>query len=85
MPAKRYQKPAATPHPMIATLMAERRRQGITQRSLAGLMGTTQSALSELEAGITKDPRLSTIKKMADALGVIVTWEMTFTRAGEGP
>lgn len=70
---------------MIAALAAERERQGVSQKQLAELTGTTQSAISELESGITRDPRMSTIEKIAEALGVDLTWTFTPTRPASEP
>lgn len=48
---------------------ALREKRGLSQRELAERLGTTQSAIARLEAGnIT--PRLATLDKVADALGV---------------
>lgn len=55
-------------HPIINALRNERRRQGLTQREMARLAGTTQSAISEAESGTT-DVRLSTLTRWAAALG----------------
>jgi transcriptional regulator with XRE-family HTH domain len=48
----------------IAALVACRTGAGLTQESVAERMGTTQSAVSELEGGAT-DPRLSTLQRYA--------------------
>ncbi len=48
-----------------------REAQGITQRALASRAGITQAALFRLESGAT-DPRLSTLRKLAEALNVTV-------------
>ncbi len=48
-----------------------REAQGMSQRRLAGLAGITQAALFRLETGET-DPRLSTLRQIAKALGVTV-------------
>lgn len=72
--------PAPTPHPLIAALARERVRQGITQRQLAKLMGTTQSAISEIEGASELNIKLLTLKRYAGALGVVVHWELEYTR-----
>jgi transcriptional regulator with XRE-family HTH domain len=41
---------------------------GLSQRKVAKAMGTTQSAVSEIEGGAT-DPRLSTMQRYARAVG----------------
>ena len=48
-----------------------REAQGMSQRWLADLAGITQAALFRLETGET-DPRLSTLRQIAKALGVTV-------------
>ncbi|MEV7231976.1 helix-turn-helix domain-containing protein [Polymorphospora sp. NPDC051019] len=47
----------------------------ISQRQVATLMGTQQSAVSDLEKGIT-DPRLSTIQRFARSIGWRVNIEI---------
>jgi transcriptional regulator with XRE-family HTH domain len=46
-----------------------RELRGLSQRELAELMGTTQSAIARLEAGGSR-PSISTLERVADALGV---------------
>jgi transcriptional regulator with XRE-family HTH domain len=53
-------------------LYARRYALGLGQREVAKRMGTTQSALSDLETGNTKSPRLETIIRWAEALGLRV-------------
>jgi ribosome-binding protein aMBF1 (putative translation factor) len=45
----------------------ERTSRGLSQRELAELCGTTQSAVARLEGG-TRPPRLSTLLRVANAL-----------------
>jgi len=52
----------------IAEKVAERRQAlGLSQRELAELTGTTQSAIARLEAG-GRPPRIDTLLRIADAL-----------------
>jgi DNA-binding XRE family transcriptional regulator len=52
----------------IADRVAERRTElGMSQRELAELTGTTQSAIARLEAG-GRPPRIDTLLRIADAL-----------------
>jgi predicted transcriptional regulator len=52
----------------IADKVAERRlEQGLSQRELAELVGTTQSAIARLERG-GRPPRIDTLLNIADAL-----------------
>jgi transcriptional regulator with XRE-family HTH domain len=49
-------------------LVQHRRHIGMTQAKVADAMGTTQSAVSDLERGRTKDPCMATLAKWAYAL-----------------
>ena len=52
----------------IAERVAERRQErGMSQRELAELVGTTQSAIARLERG-GRPPRIDTLLNIADAL-----------------
>ena len=52
----------------IAEKVAERRQaSGLSQRELAELVGTTQSAIARLERG-GRPPRIDTLLRIADAL-----------------
>lgn len=52
---------------LLRCLVSARQQAHLTQQAVALLMGTTQSAVSELEGGAT-DPRLSTLQRYARAL-----------------
>jgi ribosome-binding protein aMBF1 (putative translation factor) len=53
---------------LIAARVMERRKAwGVSQRELAGLCGTTQSAIARLERG-ARPPRIDTLSRMAAAL-----------------
>jgi transcriptional regulator with XRE-family HTH domain len=53
---------------LIAERVAERRRAwGISQRELAALCGTTQSAIARVERG-ARPPRIDTLNRIATAL-----------------
>ena len=54
---------------LAAALKSARKTQGLVQMELAGKIGTTKSAISRLEHG-TGDLRLSTLRKLAAALGL---------------
>lgn len=51
------------------SLAALRMQQGLSQAELARRIGTSQSRLSRIETGMD-DPRLSTVVRLAKALGV---------------
>lgn len=55
----------------IEALKALRETSGDSQKSLAARAGISEYALNLIEVGKSK-PRASTIKKLADALGVSV-------------
>jgi transcriptional regulator with XRE-family HTH domain len=42
----------------------------MTQQQLAGAAGIALTALAQIEQGVTTDPRLSTLRALARALGV---------------
>lgn len=56
---------------LVDKLIEIRRRRQLTQKDLANLMGVSQSAVAKFENG-PRDPRLSTIRRYALALGVEV-------------
>jgi transcriptional regulator with XRE-family HTH domain len=52
----------------VAGQVADRRQElGLSQRQLAELVGTTQSAIARLERG-GRPPRIDTLLRIADAL-----------------
>lgn len=75
---------ATNPHPLVAMLAAYRQATGLGQRDLAAAMGTSQSAVSDLERGLTS-PELETIHRYAGALGVRVTWGLSGMEATGRP
>ncbi len=69
---------AASRSQLLQELVARRRHQGLTQRDIAEIMCTTQSAISELEGGGT-DPRLSTLQRYARAVTCrVVTYMLPY-------
>ncbi|MBI5583492.1 MAG: helix-turn-helix transcriptional regulator [Deltaproteobacteria bacterium] len=50
-------------------MLTARSRLGLTQEDVAGLMGTTKSAVSRLEATGKHTPSLTSLKKYAQAVG----------------
>jgi len=65
----RQQVAAALPKDTKFPLTQLRLRAGLSQADLAKLLNTHQPAIARLENGFS-DPRLTTIKKLAAALGV---------------
>lgn len=66
----------------IAQDVAERRQElGYSQRELAELVGTTQSAIARLERG-GRPPRIDTLLRIADALECDLAVELRPRRAG---
>lgn len=59
----------ATRRLLFRTLAMVRQKLGITQAEIARKMGTTQSAVSDIEKG-QSDPRLSTVQRMSRAMGM---------------
>jgi transcriptional regulator with XRE-family HTH domain len=49
-----------------------REKKGISQDKLSKLAGITLHTITKIESGATPDPRIETVKKIADALGVSV-------------
>jgi transcriptional regulator with XRE-family HTH domain len=48
-------------------VIKQRRARGLSQKELAGLTGTTQSAIARLESG-GRPPRIDTLLRIAEAL-----------------
>lgn len=61
------------PDSSFATRLKElRTASGLSQRALAKASGVAQAGISALESGMTAAPDLSTIRRLADALGTTV-------------
>jgi transcriptional regulator with XRE-family HTH domain len=56
-------------------IAAERARRSVSQRELAQLTGTTQSAIARLEGG-SRAPRLDTLLRVANALDCALELEL---------
>ena len=65
---------------LASEIRSLREKKGLSQRQLAELVGTTQSAIARLEGGRIS-PSLSTLDRIANALGAEVT--VTFTDTEE--
>jgi transcriptional regulator with XRE-family HTH domain len=55
-----------------ANIRAARAAAGLTQKQLAGAAGLFVPQLSRMEKGSTGGPKVSTLKRIADVLGVRV-------------
>jgi transcriptional regulator with XRE-family HTH domain len=63
-------------------IRAERQRRRLSGRNLAGLVGLTPSALSQIERGLV-DPSMSTLRRIADSLEMPMFWFVTEHQAGD--
>ncbi len=69
----------------IAAQVTEARiRWRLSQKDLADLCGTTQSAIARLEAG-RRPPRIDTLKRVATALDCDLTVELKPKTKGDRP
>ena len=55
---------------MKINLLKYREQKNLTLAALSEMTGLGTGRLSEIETGVTSDPRISTIIKIADALDV---------------
>ena len=60
------------PRALIDDLVAVRLSRGISQATIARRMGIGKSAVCNLERDPGRDPKLSTLTRYADALGVTI-------------
>lgn len=58
---------------LVAEIAAEMARQGLTRNALAVKAGVPPATVTRLFAGDRPDPQLSTVVKLAEALGRRVT------------
>lgn len=59
-----------TPRLSIPKLKAAMERSGLSQRQLAISSGVSQPAVNQILTGKRLDPSISTVARLADALGV---------------
>ncbi|MGD8168546.1 helix-turn-helix domain-containing protein [Herbiconiux sp. P16] len=62
---------ASSDYKLIADLVAVRQANGLKQRDVAEMLGITQQAVSKIE-GHDSDPKLSTVRMYANAVGALV-------------
>ena len=67
---------------LVGALTSRRCELGLSQRAVARLMGTTQSAVSDLERA-EADPRISTLQRYARALGLQLLFDAKPRAAAE--
>ena len=60
---------------LVRELVAQRLEAGLSQTEVAARMGTSQSAVARLEAGVT-DTRASTLERYAAAVGGEINWSL---------
>jgi DNA-binding phage protein len=63
-------------HELIATLRAERERQGLSLTEIAERTGIDRAAIHKLEIGLNKNPTCATLARYADALGARIQWNL---------
>jgi transcriptional regulator with XRE-family HTH domain len=56
--------------PLAKTLRRERRRSALTQEELAQKAGVGIVTIRRIEQGEITEPRVSSLRKLADALGI---------------
>lgn len=61
---------------LMRDLVATRERAGLTQTQVAALMGTDQATVSRFESR-TVDPRMSTLRRYAAAVGARIDYAVT--------
>lgn len=60
---------------LLAELAEQRRASGLSQTEVAARMGTSQSSVARLEAGVA-DVRVSTLERYAAAIGAQLGWRL---------
>jgi len=60
---------------LLAELADQRRAAGLSQTEVAARMGTSQSSVARLEAGLA-DVRVSTLERYAAAVGAQLGWRL---------
>lgn len=58
---------------IVATLTALRIRRGWSQGAIGKKVGTSQSAISDIEKGVT-NPTLATLERLGDVYGLKLIW-----------
>jgi len=58
--------------PLAKNIKKYREKRGMSQDKLSKLAGVTLYAITKIESGATLDPRVLTVKKIAEGLGCSV-------------
>ncbi|WP_165216320.1 helix-turn-helix transcriptional regulator [Schaalia sp. ZJ1691] len=70
---------------LIIELVTLRESKGLTQKDVAQLIGTTQGSISRFESG-QSDVHLSTVRRYAQAIGVLIKHQVIpFTATESSP
>jgi transcriptional regulator with XRE-family HTH domain len=67
---------------LLRTLAEERAEQGLSQTTVAALMGTSQSSVARIESG-DADMKLSTLERYASTLGKRIEWRIVSARSSK--
>ena len=62
---------------LIATLKAERERNGLSLSDVAERSGMDRAAIHKLEIGLNKNPTSATLARYAGALGKTISWTLS--------
>lgn len=57
---------------LAENIKRSRKRKGLTQEKLARLADISNNTLVKIEMGMAKEPTITTIQKLADALGISI-------------
>ena len=60
----------STKNTIIESIIKSRKRQSISQKELADMLGTTQSVISRIENGVSRHVTLDYLIKVASVLGI---------------
>ncbi len=66
---------------LLRALAKEREASGLTQTAVAAAIGTSQSQIARLESA-NFDTKLSTVEKLAAALGKKIEWQLVDAAPG---
>jgi len=58
--------------PLAKNIKEHRKKKDLSQDKLSKLAGVTLHTITKIESGATLDPRVETVKRIADALGCSV-------------